>query len=422
MTNIDNLSSNNILINTSFNPFEENIINIKNNKSKTVKDFFSNNYNKPFINQIGRNFIIKNSKIKRENILKIMRNKINTTNSFFSNPNLITPITNYSSYNKFDETIKKPLPKIRSIINLRKKELNKEKDDEESFKRDYFYEENRILNLKKTQLKKNYSLNEIYSQNSKKKNEKFQFFGSASSKYNIININNISNENIGPGSYFKEENPFLKKKIYKSNSQKISLKKLENEKIIFPGPGDYNISNNFIKKPISKIHCFNSCEKRFNDKILNENFPGPGNYIKLNNWNLKRKFNLKKKYYFKKENENFIIKNHDNNISISPFKYDLNINSIEKRNEKKIKKNYAPFGIQSKKFIQIKNTTGENIGPGSYIKNIININKNNNKNIYFHYKSYSNNNNSLNNLNLPISYSEDSYFDWHKKSFNIQYV
>ena len=65
MTNIDNLSSNNILINTSFNPFEENIINIKNNKSKTVKDFFSNNYNKPFINQIGRNFIIKNSKIKR---------------------------------------------------------------------------------------------------------------------------------------------------------------------------------------------------------------------------------------------------------------------------------------------------------------------------------------------------------------------
>jgi hypothetical protein len=158
-----------------------------------------------------------------------MRNKINTTNSFFSNPNLITPITNYSSYNKFDETIKKHLPKIRSIINLRKKELNKEKDDEESFKRDYFYEENRILNLKKTQLKKNYSLNEIYSQNSKKKNEKFQFFGSSSAKYNIINLNNISNENIGPGSYFKEENSFLKKRFFKSNSQKVfSLQKNEN--------------------------------------------------------------------------------------------------------------------------------------------------------------------------------------------------
>ena len=42
MTNIDCSSSNNILFNTSFNPFEEKIINIKNNKSKTVKDFFTN--------------------------------------------------------------------------------------------------------------------------------------------------------------------------------------------------------------------------------------------------------------------------------------------------------------------------------------------------------------------------------------------
>ena len=88
---------------------------------------------------MGKNFIIKNSKIKRENILKIIKDKINTTNSFFSNQNIITPITNYSSYNKFNETIKKPLPKIRSIINLRKKDLNKNKDDnEESFKRDYY--------------------------------------------------------------------------------------------------------------------------------------------------------------------------------------------------------------------------------------------------------------------------------------------
>ncbi len=166
MTNIDSSSSNNILFNTSFNPFEEKIINIKNNKSKTVKDFFTNIQNKPLLNQMGKNFIIKNSKIKRENILKIIKDKINTTNSFFSNQNIITPITNYSSYNKFNETIKKPLPKIRSIINLRKKDLNKNKDDnEESFKRDYYYEECKLLDLKRTQLRKNISLNEIYSLN-----------------------------------------------------------------------------------------------------------------------------------------------------------------------------------------------------------------------------------------------------------------
>ncbi len=83
MTNIDSSSSNNILFNTSFNPFEEKIINIKNNKSKTVKDFFTNIQNKPLLNQMGKNFIIKNSKIKRENILKIKKDKINTTNFFF---------------------------------------------------------------------------------------------------------------------------------------------------------------------------------------------------------------------------------------------------------------------------------------------------------------------------------------------------
>ncbi len=422
MTNIDNISSNNILLNTSFNPFEENIIKIRNNKSKTVKDFFYNTQNKPFINQMGKNFIIKNSKIKRENILKKIKDKLSISNSFISNHNLLTPITNYSSLNKFDETIKKPLPKIRSIINLRKKELNKNKDDnDESFKRDYYYEEYKILNLKRTQLRKNISLNEMYTQESKKlkNNNKFQFFGSSSSKYNIININNISNDNIGPGSYFKDERPFLKKKFFKSNSQKVfSLQKKENEKILFPGPGDYNISTNFIKKPISNFHCFNSCEKRFNEKIINENFPGPGKYIKLNNWDLKNKFNLKK-YIFKKENENFIIRSNDNNIS--PFNYNLNNYSIEKKNEKQIKKNYVPFGVQSKKFIQIKNSTGENIGPGSYIKNIININKKNN-NIHFYNKNYKDKSYSLNNLNLPISYGEDSYFDWHKKSFNIQYV
>ncbi len=126
-----------------------------------------------------------------------------------------------------------------------------------------------------------------------------------------------------------------------------------------------------------------------------------------------------KKYIFKKENENFIIRSNDNNIS--PFNYNLNNYSIEKKNEKQIKKNYVPFGVQSKKFIQIKNSTGENIGPGSYIKNIININKKNN-NIHFYNKNYKDKSYSLNNLNLPISYGEDSYFDWHKKSFNIQYV
>ena len=422
MTNIDSSSSNNILFNTSFNPFEEKIINIKNNKSKTVKDFFTNIQTKPLLNQMGKNFIIKNSKIKRENKLKIIKDKINTTNSFFSNQNIITPITNYSSYNKFNETIKKPLPKIRSIINLRKKDLNKNKDDnEESFKRDYYYEECKLLDLKRTQLRKNISLHEIYTQNSKKlKNEKFQFFGSSSAKYNIINLNNISNENIGPGSYFKEENSFLKKRFFKSNSQKVfSLQKNENEKIIFPGPGEYNLSSNFIKKPISNIHCFNSCEKRFNGKFKNENFPGPGNYIQLNNWKLKSKLNLKKIIFKKINNNDFIKRKNDNNNS--PFNYDLNIYSIETQNQKKIKKNYVPFGSQSNKFIQIKNPTGENIGPGSYIKNITNINKSNN-NIHFHSQRCKNKNYSLNNLNLPISYGEDSYFDWHKKSFNIQYV
>ena len=50
------------------------------------------------------------------------------------------------------------------------------------------------------------------------------------------------------GSYFKEENSFLKKRFFKSNSQKVfSLQKNENEKIIFQGPGEYNLSSILLK-------------------------------------------------------------------------------------------------------------------------------------------------------------------------------
>ena len=246
--------------------------------------------------------------------------------------------------------------------------------------------------------------------------EEFQFFGSSSSKYLKKNNNN---EKVGPGSYFKENESFIKKRIFKYNPKVIKLRKSESENNMIPGPGNYNIAHNFLKKNFSNIHSFNSCEKRFKEKHLNENFPGPGNYIKLNEWNNNN--NNNKKYIYKILKDK---KNKKEEIDLfSTFDYDSNIYSIEKKNEKKMKlnlNNSAPFGIQSKKFEKQKYSTGENIGPGTYTKNIINYVKKNNRIIYYKEKEEIFNN--QNKLNLPNYYGEDSYFDWHKKSYNIQYV
>ena len=408
----------NHLFNTSFNPFDENLISITRNSSKTGKDFFFNNQEKNFcLSQIHKNFMINNLKRKREHLFKLIKKNLKTSNSFYSiNNNLITPITNYSSFQKFNESIKKPLPKITKKIkvNNSKKEI-----EEEKFKRDYYYEENKLLELKHNKLRRNYSINCLRNNYYKKPiKEEFQFFGSSSSKYLKKNNNN---EKVGPGSYFKENECFIKKRIFKYNPKVIKLRKSESENNMIPGPGNYNIAHNFLKKNFSNIHSFNSCEKRFKEKHLNENFPGPGNYIKLIEWNNNNNNNNNKKYIYKtlKDKKN---KKEEKDL-FSTFDYDSNIYSIEKKNEKKMKlnlNNSAPFGIQSKKFEKQKFSTGENIGPGTYTKNIINYVKKNNRIIYYKEKEEIFNN--QNKLNLPNYYGEDSYFDWHKKSYNIQYV
>ena len=104
-----------------------------------------------------------------------------------------------------------------------------------------------------------------------------QNFGSNSPKFsNIINEKNI----LGPGAYFKERNKYEpkfktlvhikfpeKQKIKKENSVYISnLIKKNKEK--HPGPGQYNLEGELIKKQISNNKSFGSSVERFQGKEI----------------------------------------------------------------------------------------------------------------------------------------------------------
>ena len=104
-----------------------------------------------------------------------------------------------------------------------------------------------------------------------------QNFGSNSPKFsNIINEENI----LGPGAYFKERNKYEpkfktlvhikfpeKQKIKKENSVYTSnLIKKNKEK--HPGPGQYNLEGELIKKQISNNKSFGSSVERFQGKEI----------------------------------------------------------------------------------------------------------------------------------------------------------
>ena len=103
------------------------------------------------------------------------------------------------------------------------------------------------------------------------------------------------------------------------------------------------------------------------------------------------------------------------------------------KNNKKI-----PFGVASTRFIYKNRNNNPNIGPGTYLnqENLKNqtISSKNYKNIPFNstttrddalgetHTTHNPNELRLKSENGPGTYKIDSYYDWNKKSYNIQYV
>jgi hypothetical protein len=303
--------------------------------------------------------------------------------------------------------------------------------------------------------------------------EKYQYFGSNSLRFSNSN-NNVYDENVGPGYYFKDDNKFgeennknnLKENNYFfiSANQRDEIRKLRLENIDeriglndivnqyknssinnSPGPGSYDLeSEKYHKKSSSNVAQFGSLQKRFNENNFNP-FPGPGSYIgstrvnSLNNF----KFNVRpKKIIIKKEcvteDNTLLTKNNkreniDNKSTPGVGSYNNEIlHSVGykvAKNVNRFNQSSAPFNSIQKRFKNnsIKDITSPNIGPGKYYKddskNKILQNQMNNSppfNIGSERKILDDKVKILE--NGPGSYDLSSYFDWNKKSFNVQFI
>lgn len=302
--------------------------------------------------------------------------------------------------------------------------------------------------------------------------EKFQYFGSNQIRFLDHGINDV-----GPGTYFKDDQrlekirlkKFLDEKVnFSANvkSQKEEIKKerfsdMENrlginglinkQKILadgnLPGPGWYEtISNNFQKKSISNCEQFGSIKKRFAEIPFSENTPGPGAYLGLpKNQSASISGNMYK--LIKKPKK----PNTDDERSRSP---DLLVGGINIRDDKfKVKKedkpsvgtynseiihsmgykvaknvnkynSITPFSTVEKRFKNFnRRTAADHIAPGHYFKEVIHTVPRDNSSPPFNTSVDRLNEKAKGfNNNGPGSYNIDSYFDWNKKSYNIQYI
>ena len=253
--------------------------------------------------------------------------------------------------------------------------------------------------------------------------ENKQFFGSRLERFYNINKSydyynyiddSYADENKTKSNSFNSLAPFTCK------DQRFKTPYYLREKFENPSPFDYN--NNKMKKTksFSNFEKFNTSQKRFieekNVKWRND-LPGPGYY---NPDKIRKHISTKKiiNPINKKSNKDKSL-----NIYINPINY--KINTIEYLNNRKTNstnlKNVTFFRCNPK--INKSSSCG-NIGPspGAYYKEkkyeykqiMPPFNSSSEKKVEIKRKS---------DINVGSGqYNHDSYFDWHKKSFNISYV
>ena len=269
--------------------------------------------------------------------------------------------------------------------------------------------------------------------------EYLQCFGSTSTRKHLIPPSNAQSQNVGPGSYINDYNYLMKKAMLLSkqnNIKKLNENYIERRQIKAsknnkqtPGPGQYNISRNFGKDKYTKLEQFQSSEKRFHAPSTDdENYPGPGYYIKIHSWKKEIKNETLKPFYQKypqilhksvscdslwqkKEREDLLKKiENDNNEKQSSFK-----DNISK---------FSPFGSRLDKFSKISNYDVNKNGPGCYCKEIIHKLPPEKLKPDFFFKSKDKkcllfNENEF--RDVPHSFKKESYFQWNKKSYNSKY-
>ena len=296
-----------------------------------------------------------------------------------------------------------------------------------------------------------YDPNKTSSFNFKPTPEFKQFFGSKLERfYKFKGFNNY----LGPGEYFektmnKTSTGFAP---FSTKANRFYASFIPVEKNEIPGPGEYTLKS-FTTSPngrktqsTSPKGKFGTNEKRFVD-IVNTKWkycvPGPGYYnpeeIKTQSFRPFKTF-YKNKFFNINKNKNLnlptkkvvldsqkLIKERAPPIGL--YNPDMAF-TIDYKNKKKVfetKNNKVAFDStynkKKKKSKKIDFNTNINIGPGYYYHE--KVNKNLRPSPQFHISEYDSRKkwfiNSNPNLG-PGQYDINNYFDWNKKSFNINFV
>lgn len=267
-----------------------------------------------------------------------------------------------------------------------------------------------------------------------------QFFGSKIERF--PNQNNNSNSNLGPGVYslsnmYKTTTGFApfstkSKRFYNS----FLPKDIENK----PGPGEYTLKsfttdiNKGKAKSSSNIGKFGSNEKRFSELLTKWKYfiPGPGYY---NPGAIKERKNkvTQNIFRFRFNNIKKFIKNiklnggsEERAPPIGIYNPDM-IFTIDYKNRKKTFENKSEKVAFDKTYDKNKKPTKieieSNIGPGYYYRE--KVNKNLKPSPQFYSPKNDVNKRWFTDYNADIGpgqYDTDNYYDWNKKSFNINFV
>ena len=299
-----------------------------------------------------------------------------------------------------------------------------------------------------------YDNDKLTAFNPKPNPEYKQFFGSKMERFK--NFNNTMDDNqLSPATYFNnDENE--KSKGYQIQQEKMSRTaknfapfytrtnrffKIAN-KFTSPGPGQYNPSSvgKKSKNFSSTFSKFGSTEKRFSENKISKwqfDTPGPGSYIdpysatgtfntvKFRGMivNIEKAKTLSRPHH---ENINADIRSFNVNKNIVPPVGQYNsamIFSIDYNNQKKKLKqaNNKEVAFNSGKSKKVDKVEMSNLGPGYYYKEKKTVHKQ-------MFPPFNQSDRKWKNqyvgefLTGPGQYNTDSYFNWNKKTYNINFV
>ena len=404
-------------------------------KLKTIRDCYKTNSScmtTTYNSESKKSNIIDNSSIKLGSDDGIINMQISQHSDYKSNSNSTKNISKKKDIFNC---------RIKNCKNVNSKKVSMEKNFENVIKRyvpgpGYYFDE---------KMPSSFNIKSIP--------EYKQFFGSKTKRFQkIITNTNDNNKKLGPGCYFHN-----KKKSNKSSPVifvpfSTTTERFNEKPNNDLGPGEYDIPINEVKKSMS-----NSVDKKFGsttmrfDEILESKWknsvPGPGYYNPINkeinidnnldkNKDLK---NVEKGHLLtmtKKDCENYKaninnLKNIQNENKISPpiglYNPDI-VYSIDYNNKKKVYENNnvkTAFSRTVYKTKKKKNIStyypSSNLGPGYYYKE----QKIKNTQIFPPFHQSDKRKDWVTSYSQkvgPGSYNPDTFNDWNKKSFNINYV